>query len=354
MFPWGEATITLEDVMVLGGFSVLGESVSCPLHAKDLINDENKLIEARRTANLINGHIFTHASWLNHFMGSGSELEHLALLSLWLSKFIFPSTLNYTIKKRVFPIAIHLARGTRIALAPAVLSRIYQDLGFLKLILMDCSTSLEKDFQVLDLFAPFQFVQLWAWERLPVSRSNPNRISNGEPRSARWHKLMPVRTENIRSSLDSAGECFQWRPYAIAVENWLFPTFYPDKEQWVLVDSCLDQELESFARCFRVCNLVGLDCIQQYFPHRVARQFGMDQDIPACVPPLQNQNAQIAWNKYNRMIGDARIYVPPRLMESDVTTQYLNWWKQSMLAQEDPTRCYVGKRGKSEMFPLVM
>ncbi|KAK2355553.1 Aminotransferase, plant mobile domain family protein [Trifolium repens] len=27
VFPWGEATITLEDVMILGGFSVLGESV---------------------------------------------------------------------------------------------------------------------------------------------------------------------------------------------------------------------------------------------------------------------------------------------------------------------------------------
>lgn len=31
VFPWGEATITLEDVMVLGGFSALGRNVTRPV-----------------------------------------------------------------------------------------------------------------------------------------------------------------------------------------------------------------------------------------------------------------------------------------------------------------------------------
>ncbi|KAH7546685.1 hypothetical protein FEM48_Zijuj01G0227800 [Ziziphus jujuba var. spinosa] len=351
VFPWGEATITLEDMMVLGGFSVLGDSVSCPLLTKEMVDTENKLFEARKTAKKYNNPNVSHASWLNHFMGSGSELEHLAFLSMWLSKFLFPSTTGDILQRRVFPIAIHLAIGTRVALAPAVLSRIYEDLGLLKLRLMDYSTKLEKVFQVLNLYAPFHLVQLWAWERFPLSRSNPNHISNGEPRLARWHMLKPGKIENIRLNLDSAGECFQWRPYAISVVNWLFPKFYPDKEQWVLVDSCLDQDLESFARCLRVCNLVGLDCIQQYLPHRVARQFGMDQDIPTCVPQ-HYLAAQIELDKYNRMTGVAKIYVPPRLTKSDVTTQYVEWWNKSKLwAQKDQIVHSVRKPRNSTRVP---
>ena len=70
--------------------------------------------------------------------------------------------------------------------------------------------------------------------------------------------------ENVRLAIDYAGESFQWCPYALAVNhNWLFPKFYGEKEQWVSVDAALDKELESFARCLRVCELSGLHCIQQ-------------------------------------------------------------------------------------------
>ena len=30
MFPWGEATVSLEDIMVFGGFSTLGDCVMSP------------------------------------------------------------------------------------------------------------------------------------------------------------------------------------------------------------------------------------------------------------------------------------------------------------------------------------
>ena len=93
-----------------------------------------------------------------------------------------------------------------------------------------------------------------------------------------------VRIENVRLAIDFVGESFQWRPYAIAVNhNWLFPKFYREKEQWVSVDAALDKELESFALCLRVCELLGLHYIRQYLPHRVALQFGIDQDLPSHV-----------------------------------------------------------------------
>ncbi|KAF3453493.1 hypothetical protein FNV43_RR03933 [Rhamnella rubrinervis] len=266
---------------------LLGFGRLCFMPYTEMVDFANELLEARKVAASRNALIASHYSWLNHFMGSGGELEHLAFLSLWLSKFVFPSNSNYLIEKRVFNTAIRLAKGTRLALAPAVLSSIYGELGLLNQKLLD-STRLQKDEEVLNMFAPFQLVQLWAWERFPVLRPNPNPISNGEPRSARWHKLKYVNfDQNIRSAIECAGECFQWRPYAMAVKNWLPPKFYQDKEQWVSVDSSLDKELESFVRCLRVSMLVGLDYIQEYLPHRVAMQFGMDQDIPACVPIIK-------------------------------------------------------------------
>ncbi|KAK2639623.1 hypothetical protein Ddye_027418 [Dipteronia dyeriana] len=131
-----------------------------------------------------------------------------------------------------------------------------------------------------------------------------------------------LRVENVRTVLDSAKESFDWRPYAKTLKNWNFPKFYAEKEMWVSVDPDHCEEVESFARCLRISELVGRGCVEHYFPHRVAMQFGLDQDLPACV-------AQV--NDYSKPISDANLYVPPRLYEADVTTRYLDWWNESVL-----------------------
>ncbi|KAK0601818.1 hypothetical protein LWI29_027695 [Acer saccharum] len=90
---------------------------------------------------------------------------------------------------------------------------------------------------------------------------------------------------------------------------------------WVLVDPDCCEELESFAQCLRISKLIGRGCVEHYFPHRVAMQFGLDQDLPACVAQVSD---------YNKPISYANLYVPPRLCEVDVTTRYLEWWKDSL------------------------
>ncbi|KAF3959312.1 hypothetical protein CMV_015860 [Castanea mollissima] len=348
IFSWGEATVTLEDMMALGGYSVLGESVLSPLVTKEMEEIHEILLEANRRVSL--SFTASQHKWLEHFMGSGSKIEHEAFLSYWLSKFVFPLC-EYRIERQNFPIAILMARGTRIALAPAVLSSIYTDLGLLKEKLV-ASTKLDTE-EVLNLSAPFQLVQLWAWERFPALRPSPISISQCEPRPARWSKLKKVSIENVRLAIDTAEESFQWRPYAIAANhNWLFPKFYEEKEQWVSVDAALDKELESFALCLRVCELLGLHCIQQYLPHRVAMQFGIDQDLPGHVARY-NMSQGIAWSHYNRSIGDSKLYIPPRLFEADVTMRYFEWWKQSMSAQKDAIKNFVTRPRDSRRIPRV-
>ncbi|PNX87302.1 serine/threonine-protein phosphatase [Trifolium pratense] len=47
VFPFGEATITLEDVVVLGGYSLFGDPVFKPLEDQEMREVEQKLIIAR-------------------------------------------------------------------------------------------------------------------------------------------------------------------------------------------------------------------------------------------------------------------------------------------------------------------
>ncbi|KAI5409439.1 hypothetical protein KIW84_055032 [Lathyrus oleraceus] len=48
VFPFGEATITLEDVIVLGGYSLFGDPVFTPLEDQEMKEVEKKLILARQ------------------------------------------------------------------------------------------------------------------------------------------------------------------------------------------------------------------------------------------------------------------------------------------------------------------
>ncbi|KAK0601766.1 hypothetical protein LWI29_027250 [Acer saccharum] len=218
-------------------------------------------------------------------MDSGSEIEHEAFLAFWLTRFVFP--VSSVILRAVFPIAIHLARGTRIALAPAVLAGIYRDLSLLKekivaLSQLDHFENEQDSTLAITLHSSLQLVQIWAWERFLELRPKPNLIQLGEPRFAQWHNTI-LRVENVRTVLDSAEESFDWRLYAKTLKNWSFLEFYAEKEIWVLVDPGGCEELESLALCLRISELIGCGYFEHYFPHRVAMQFGLDQDLPACV-----------------------------------------------------------------------
>ena len=327
IFPWGEATITMEDIMILGGFCVTGEPVSKPLETTELVNIEEQLEKSLELGTKVS----SHQGWMKQFMGEGSKFEHITFLSLWLSRYVFGQKLQNTISGDLFSVAIHLAHGTRLALGPAVLASIYRDMSLLKGTIMESLELLmngrDNEFFSLTLQAPLRLVQVWAWERFPGLRPVPNAMNYGEPRIARWHGSKMLVIEDVRMVLDSAQDTFQWRPYATPTGNWPFPKFYPEKEEWMVIYPHSDQDLQSFAQCLRVCELVGIDCLELYLPHRVAMQFGIDQDLPCTVTRFL-KNPETAWSNYSKLIWNAKLYVPARLFEADVTTRYLAWWKQ--------------------------
>ncbi|KAK0602357.1 hypothetical protein LWI29_032582 [Acer saccharum] len=357
IFSWGEATITLEDLMI-HGYSVLGSPVFIASDTEELKKIEERLNQARLELTRISTRKAEHCLWMKEFMNSGSDIEHEAFLALWLSRFVFP--ISYPLVTQcVFPIAVHLARGTKIALAPAILATIYRDLSLLKEKIAALTkfnkSKVGGSRLAVTIWSPFQLVQIWAWERFIELRPKPNLIKIGETRFARWHKMMMI-VDNVRRVLDSAKENFDWRPYTKALRNCKLPEFYVEKEMWVPVNSDISEEFESFARCLRISELVGRECVEHYLPHRVAMQFGIDQDLPACVARA-NETFSIAWSKYIKSIGCANLFVPSRLFEADVTTRYSEWWKQSLSRLQGAARifksCKITRKNRSKRVKRV-
>ncbi|XP_071722239.1 serine/threonine-protein phosphatase 7 long form homolog [Rutidosis leptorrhynchoides] len=197
VFPWGEATVTLEDMIILGGYScVNGYGLVSPLLP---VTDNLKQIEKsiKEEDPKEQGDV--------NFKG--------------------------VIHDCVFPIAVRLARGMRFAFAPAVLASIYRDLSKLKNAIVACNDFMPGECKSkrkleVTLYSPIQLVQLWAWEGFLDLEAIPASVSFGEPRAARWDNVKFHKLDNVRVALDCAKNSFRWRPYAISVSNWEFPKFY--------------------------------------------------------------------------------------------------------------------------------
>ncbi|XP_021663570.2 uncharacterized protein LOC110652309 [Hevea brasiliensis] len=318
--------------MILGGSPVLGSPVfSCSREIREHKEIEDILKEARSEVGRGLTRGVCQIGWMEEFMFSGSEIEHEAFLSLWLEMFVFHDSEN-TLRDCIFPIAIHLAEGELVALAPAVLASIYRDLGLLKAQIVAVTEFRRRDYAdilAVALWSPLHLVQLWAWERFPAFQPRASSIRNGEPRSALWDKVKSRKVENVRFVLDSATETFRWRPYATGRYSF---EFYKEKEEWRELGS--NQDLLSFALCLRVSELVGIGCIERYLPHRVARQFGFDQDIP-CDIAKSNGIPELAWINYIRPFSVTKLLVPSPFFVPDFTIKYLRWWKQSGLDSHD-------------------
>nr|GEV56076.1 hypothetical protein [Tanacetum cinerariifolium] len=264
--------------MVSGGSLVLGrnvfEDVGSDVESKKVFGALREVMVKLGWSSYMNA---CQGGWIKLFKDSGSEIEHEAFIALWVTIFVFPSSSNMVVKS-LCKVAVYLARGVRLAIAPAVLANVYKDFSFLK------------DRIGLDDETPVIF-------RLPCSLFK-----------------FGYRKDDVGSFVDRcAFEDFIWQPYVKdSNENSGFSMVYQELRRWVIVGDCLDEELESWVGFVRMSQLVRIygGCIQQYLPRRVVMQLGMNQDVPADIPRKKGIQEIALWF-YTRSIKDVRLYVPP-------------------------------------------
>ncbi|CAN6323443.1 unnamed protein product [Urochloa humidicola] len=326
VFPWGEATVTLQDVAALAGLPLAGGPVRAPV-SEEIEKEAGALEAIRMVLNQSKSRKPSYGTWVKHFLerapdgGRGDLVEHGAFLSVWLSRFVLPSQ-QTVVQAATFPIAVRLARGESVALAPAALAGIYRDLSALNRRL---GVSKRKDLP-FGVSSPMHILQLWVWERFPELRPKNARFRrapdvSGVPRVARWHDVRSVLdTRYVYRVLMSPKE-FEWRPYGSSSV-----VLQPETGGcWVRgQDITRSKALLSFARCVRPCELVGMNCIEKYRPHRVARQLGFDQDVPGNVVRV-NSGWEKAWDSYNVEAKNLAFIVPNH--KPAVTVKYAQWWE---------------------------
>nr|CAB3499105.1 unnamed protein product [Digitaria exilis] len=303
VFPWGEATVTLEDVAALTGLPLLGGPVRAPM--SDELEKEVAAIEGvRNVMNRSKKKKAGFAAWVKHFVesslekeevlsagdGGGELLEHGSFLAMWLSIFVLPSPPFDVVRREVFPLAARLARGQRVALAPAALASIYGDLSALK-----SHISLGMENEPFISSAPMHILQLWVWERFPQLRpelaSSPAPGDHDISRIARWHDVVKRFSSKHVHAVFMSPEEFEWRPYG----SCSFFALQPETGgSWINSQDLATSEL------------------------------GFDQDIPGIIP-CANSDWEKQWDTYN-IDAESSVFIVPN-HKPGVTVQYARWWK---------------------------
>ncbi|XP_037436319.1 uncharacterized protein LOC119303304 [Triticum dicoccoides] len=339
LFPWGEATVTLEDMAVLGGLPLLGRPVWSRL-PDELRGDVDALQAVRIALNWSKSKRVNYTLWVKQFIeetgagagaGAGAAgdgrgeaeaatlLEHGAFLAMWLTRYVLPVESFDVVRTDVLPLAAGLARGRCSALAPAVLANIYSDLSALSRHL-----SLGASHQPFVASAPLHILQLWVWERFPelCPAINSHGGDPGMPRAAKWYNIRRMLDPGHIHAVFMSPDEFKWRPYGGSS----FALPQAKGGCWVHCNELATSKgLQSFAQCLRPCELVGMQCIEQYCPHRVARQLGFDQDVPGTVARA-NSSQKTAWATYKMQPENVSLFVPQR--DPGMTVEYAQWWKQ--------------------------
>lgn len=166
-------------------------------------------------------------SFFTNGPGIASEVRVEAMLSFWLSWYIFPSRPKDSLNAFVFPLTISLARGEKVALAPIFLDSLFYRLD-------ECIESLVRPMgrYTVASYAQTAFLQMFLWERFKSYSSQPtvfeastmmmvedeNRVMRSVPnkpkkmRAQRWSNLKQTNDKNLIEFIDSEKH-FCFRPY---------------------------------------------------------------------------------------------------------------------------------------------
>ena len=363
-FAHGEMTITLEDVENHWLLPILGDQdpARLELSLEELKNEATLAYYSGRKNVSLGTQAARFNSWMEHFNRvEDPPIRRATFVVYWLSKCIFGEHPAYSIKPLYFSLAVKIAAGVCFPLAPLLLGQLYTQLDLLhteELIGASC--------HIVTTTLNSSIVHTFLWEhaleyirkgRKPYEAQNkfasmPKGVvanvgdfQGDVPAVYRWvgskfydHSLIP--------SLDSESKVC-WRPYGVTHRRFSYESVMSsfrnvEAQDYTLIAGdmgSLTYLSATNAGWLPVLSSNGLQ-FTVYSAHRMRRQFGFDQEVPAVmgiaageiptINPFLRTGAFAYWS------GIASLVVVPSGDRVGVyTTSMNNYWRELMAAMVD-------------------
>ncbi|PQQ08219.1 uncharacterized protein Pyn_40689 [Prunus yedoensis var. nudiflora] len=247
---WGEFTPTLEDVANISCLPICGNR--SPFDIALTPEEIDKLVVLRRGAPTSPSTSLRFSNWIQYFGDANRQgpCRLAAFIALWLGRFVLCDFSPDCLHEHVFPLALAIARGDAIPLAPMFLGHLYQ--------LLDRTQLFEKNasgIMGVETFLNSGFLQVFLWEHfkgldvhsLPHSYAmeradwgKGSYMPDNLPLVCRWFKRMQRKGQDFLKLLDSI-ENFVFRPYGTSGETFTFMSFYVDVGDTVEVPAAVSQ-----------------------------------------------------------------------------------------------------------------
>ncbi|GMY24098.1 CHD3-type chromatin-remodeling factor PICKLE [Fagus crenata] len=353
---WGAVTITLKDIERILLLPYLGDNDPTAIN---LTVEETRWEDA-----LYLGFGSREASpggqkarlnyWIQHFQNHPTcWVRRSAFVVYWLSRYAFDETPSYSIKPFLFELGIKLAQGMSYPLGALCLGNLYIHLNRLHDDEVEGSPyhAVESSVNVtlLQVFVMEHLRSFASHAKTPkVVRDRVLRsLGNGKGFLSKFSggflilfKWVGVKASKVSWIDDLDDELkFVWRPYVKVKEGFACPNIFPTTPFKDGYSSCFfkDGNLKfcTFLPAITPAWLPtfgenGMETIH-YNPHRVRRQFGLDQDVPSTnvvvfdcdtvIAPLIVIRASKYWFDLS-----VRVTIPADMRVGNLTSHMYRYW----------------------------
>lgn len=266
-FNFGMMSPTVFDISALTGIRPHGEAISSVLDIQ-----RQKWGKSKKTS-------YEKFIKLNMQREDVTEEEHLAFLNMWLCKFVFCIG-SRIVAEEYDRLAIALASGRKVALAPFILSHLYRG----------CRSVVTRGFS--NAGGPFWILQLWLQSYFPQYRPLPYDTKNC--------RTFGIALAQGNLKQNSFRECFTFFYSCSSVSPSQFIPYSPGWLQLAEHIPSSKAALDAIWSSFLIPrdlqyglalgnSSVGKAGVEYYSPNQFARQFGLTQTVP--LPPHRSLNA---------------------------------------------------------------
>nr|POE79189.1 hypothetical protein CFP56_39913 [Quercus suber] len=218
-FSCGELTVTLEDVANQLLLLILGDTDPATIE----LSSEEEAIEAELRKRMVGNAKLSY--WVSSSSKFSIATHCTAFVAFWLCKFVFGSHPHYAVKPMYFRLAIKIAAGVSLPLAPMFLGHLYVQLDILRndesqpgschIVTSSVHSTIlqqllfERSAQYLTKCRPVRFAKEKYQTCLQVITDFCGRFESDFPLAFRWSSLKPI-GHLVVESFDSGSDDLVW------------------------------------------------------------------------------------------------------------------------------------------------